>query len=70
VNKVTIINDDGTQFSAELDSLPRVGDHLLISTGVGSGTNEVSYLIKEVNIHLTGPMILNVSSITILVSKA
>ena len=66
---VTIITDDGTQFSAQLEFLPHEGDYLLINANGPIG-NEVRYLVKQVAIHLAGPMVLHLASITVSVAKA
>lgn len=67
---VTIITDDGTQLSAQLEFLPHEGDYLFINVNGPIGGNEVRYLVKQVAIHLAGPMVLHLASITVSVAKA
>lgn len=70
VQEVKIATDDGVEYSAELDILPRTGDRIVVEVG-GAGTGiELSYQVNEVDIHLSGPMILRVSSIHLTVSKS
>ena len=63
MTEVKINLPDGTQFDAQMDALPRVGDRLLISPGMGAP--EKSYTVQNVDFHLSGPMTYTVSSITI-----
>jgi hypothetical protein len=63
MTEVKINLPNGTQFDAQMDALPRVGDRLLISTNMG--TPENSYTVTNVDFHLNGPMMYTVSSITV-----
>jgi len=59
---VKIVVDDGTTFTAHLDTLPRVGDKVYINKDILGGV-EKSYVVTQVNFHLRGPLDLSISSI-------
>jgi hypothetical protein len=67
MGNLKILVDDGTELSAQADSLPREGDRLILSDSPGG--QEKSYTVASVDFHLQGPMTYVLDSTTVRVTK-
>jgi hypothetical protein len=52
--QIKIVAANGKQYDAAMDTLPQVGNRLMISTGMPGMGPEVTYEVKQIDFHLNG----------------